>query len=61
MYCASRRRSVRTSPRIGVELCLGNSRDFSRQVVYKPDSMSTEEYIVILQDADLANKWIAGG
>ncbi|GAA5836007.1 hypothetical protein JCM3766R1_005126 [Sporobolomyces carnicolor] len=30
------------------------------KVVYKPDSMSTEEYIVILQDADLANKWIAG-
>ncbi|GAA5943910.1 SBDS family protein [Sporobolomyces koalae] len=30
------------------------------KVVYKPDSMSTEEYIVILQDVDLANKWIAG-
>ncbi|GAA6007830.1 hypothetical protein JCM11491_003980 [Sporobolomyces phaffii] len=30
------------------------------KVVYKPDSMSTEEYIIILQDVDAANKWIAG-
>ncbi|GAA5955252.1 hypothetical protein JCM3765_003259 [Sporobolomyces pararoseus] len=30
------------------------------KVVYKPDSMSTEEYIVILQDVNAANKWIAG-
>ncbi|GAA5872528.1 hypothetical protein JCM16303_004549 [Sporobolomyces ruberrimus] len=31
------------------------------KVVYKPDSMSTEEYIIIIQDVDAANKWIAGG
>ncbi|GAA5914422.1 hypothetical protein JCM6882_008230 [Rhodosporidiobolus microsporus] len=30
------------------------------KVVYKPDSMSTDEFIVILGDLDAANKWIGG-
>ncbi|BGP12887.1 hypothetical protein JCM10213_005160 [Rhodosporidiobolus nylandii] len=30
------------------------------KAVYKPDSQSTDEYIVILGDVDAANKWIAG-
>ncbi|GAA5857241.1 hypothetical protein JCM8547_009393 [Rhodosporidiobolus lusitaniae] len=28
--------------------------------VYKPDSMSTDEFIVIVGDVDAANKWIGG-
>ncbi|GAA5843971.1 hypothetical protein JCM5353_000047 [Sporobolomyces roseus] len=31
------------------------------KAVYKPDSQSTDEFIIIIEDADLAQKWIAGG
>nr|ABU41922.1 hypothetical protein [Dactylellina haptotyla] len=30
------------------------------KAVYKPDSQSTDEFIIIIEDADLAQKWIAG-
>ncbi|GAA6058582.1 hypothetical protein JCM10212_007021 [Sporobolomyces blumeae] len=30
------------------------------KAVYKPDSMSTDEFIVIIGDEALAKKWIAG-
>ncbi|GAA6036848.1 hypothetical protein JCM8097_006311 [Rhodosporidiobolus ruineniae] len=31
------------------------------KAVYKPDSQSTDEFIVVIGDLDAANKWIAGG
>ncbi|GAA6005731.1 hypothetical protein JCM10207_005315 [Rhodosporidiobolus poonsookiae] len=30
------------------------------KAVYKPDSQSTDEYIVVVGDVDAANKWIGG-
>ncbi|KAM0756668.1 DUF1960-domain-containing protein [Meredithblackwellia eburnea MCA 4105] len=32
----------------------------THKMVYKPDSMSTDEFIIIVADADAAKKWIDG-
>ncbi|GAA5922621.1 hypothetical protein JCM1841_006755 [Sporobolomyces salmonicolor] len=31
------------------------------KAIYKPDSMSTDEFIVIVADREAAEKWVAGG